>query len=151
MEPGYDLNLYAIREIEDEATCGGNLFLMLDFLGGCTMRKWLRVVVAAAFVLAAVGGDSYAGGKGGRSSSSGSSRSSGARSSGVRSAPRSSPGTGSRSSGTSVRGYTRSNGTRVESHQRSSADGNFRNNYSTRGNTNPSTGKAGTRVTPPKK
>jgi hypothetical protein len=43
-----------------------------------------------------------------------------------------------------VRGYTRSNGTYVAPHHRSSPDSNPYNNYSTRGNTNPYTGKAGT-------
>lgn len=45
---------------------------------------------------------------------------------------------------TSVNGYYRKNGTYVQPHQRSNADGNPWNNYSTRGNTNPYTGKRGT-------
>ena len=49
-----------------------------------------------------------------------------------------------------VRGYYRKNGTYVAPHYRSSPDGNFGNNWSTKGNVNPHTGKAGTRVTPPK-
>jgi hypothetical protein len=48
-----------------------------------------------------------------------------------------------------VRGYTKSNGTYVAPHYRSSPDGNFSNNWSTKGNFNPYTGKEGTRVTPP--
>ena len=48
-----------------------------------------------------------------------------------------------------VRGYTKSNGTYVRGHYRSRPDGNFGNNWSTKGNVNPYTGKAGTRVTPP--
>jgi hypothetical protein len=59
-----------------------------------------------------------------------------------------SPGTGSKSSSSRVHGYTRSNGTRVESHRRTTPEGSFRNNYSTKGNVNPHTGKSGTRVTP---
>ena len=43
-----------------------------------------------------------------------------------------------------VRGYTKSNGTYVAPHHRSSPDSSLSNNYSTRGNTNPYTGKAGT-------
>lgn len=62
----------------------------------------------------------------------------------------SSPGTGSRQSSTSVRSYTRKDGTRVEAHKRSTADGKFQNNWSTKGNQNPSTGKEGSRVTPPR-
>lgn len=49
----------------------------------------------------------------------------------------------------SVRGYTRSDGTYVAPHMRSAPDGNFSNNWSTRGNTNPYTGKEGTRDAPP--
>ena len=49
-----------------------------------------------------------------------------------------------------VKGYTRKNGTYVAPHYRSNPDGNFSNNWSTKGNTNPHTGKPGTRVTPPK-
>jgi hypothetical protein len=52
-------------------------------------------------------------------------------------------------SSTHVRGYTRKEGTHVEPHERSNADHNFSNNWSTKGNTNPFTGKEGTRETPP--
>jgi hypothetical protein len=44
-----------------------------------------------------------------------------------------------------VRGYYRSNGTYVQPHYRSNPDGNRYNNWSTRGNVNPYTGKRGTR------
>lgn len=44
---------------------------------------------------------------------------------------------------TSVRGYYRSNGTYVEPYQRSRADSNPYNNYSTRGSNNPYTGSRG--------
>ena len=50
-----------------------------------------------------------------------------------------------------VGGYVRSNGTYVAPHFRSAPDGNFNNNWSTKGNVNPYTGKNGTRVTPPSK
>lgn len=55
-------------------------------------------------------------------------------------------------SGGSVRvsGYGRANGTYVGPHFRSAPDGNFYNNWSTRGNTNPYTGVAGTRTAPPR-
>lgn len=43
-----------------------------------------------------------------------------------------------------VNGYTRSNGTHVDGYHRSSPDGNPYNNYSTKGNVNPYTGKVGT-------
>lgn len=45
---------------------------------------------------------------------------------------------------TYVRGYTRSDGTYVQGHWRSSPDGNPYNNYSYPGNTNPYTGKIAT-------
>lgn len=44
----------------------------------------------------------------------------------------------------SVRGYTRSNGTYVQSHHRSAPDGIRSNNWSHYGNVNPYTGKVGT-------
>ena len=46
---------------------------------------------------------------------------------------------------TSVKGHYRKNGTYVSPHHRSKADGTTSNNWSTKGNTNPYTGKAGTR------
>lgn len=47
-----------------------------------------------------------------------------------------------------VKGYFRSNGTYVQPHYRSNPDGNFYNNWSTYPNTNPYTGKVGTKLTP---
>jgi hypothetical protein len=47
-----------------------------------------------------------------------------------------------------VKGHYR-NGTYVRPHYRSNPDGNFYNNWSTKGNYNPYTGAEGTRVTPP--
>lgn len=44
-----------------------------------------------------------------------------------------------------VNGYTRRDGTYVGGHYRSSPNGNFNDNYSTYGNTNPYTGEPGTR------
>lgn len=44
----------------------------------------------------------------------------------------------------SIRGYYRSNGTYVQSHQRTAPNYTRDDNYSTVGNTNPYTGKAGT-------
>ena len=62
-----------------------------------------------------------------------------------------SPSTGSSHSATNVRGYTRKDGTYVAPHQRSTRDGDFKNNWSTKGNQNPNTGKEGTRQTPPQR
>ena len=47
-----------------------------------------------------------------------------------------------------VRGHYRSNGTYVQPHYRSAPDGNFFNNWSTKPNINPYTGKRGTLHTP---
>ena len=44
----------------------------------------------------------------------------------------------------SVKGYTRKDGTYVSPHYRTAPDGNFYNNWSTKGNVNPYTGKEGT-------
>ena len=45
----------------------------------------------------------------------------------------------------SVRGYTRQNGTYVQPSHRSNPDGNPNNNWSTKGNTNPYTGREGSK------
>src|SRR5438552_2648263 len=45
----------------------------------------------------------------------------------------------------SVRGYTTKSGTYVAPHMRSAPDGNVWNNWSTKGNVNPYTGKEGTK------
>jgi len=44
-----------------------------------------------------------------------------------------------------IHGYTRSNGTYVEPHYRSSPNNTAYDNWSTKGNVNPYTGEAGTR------
>lgn len=46
---------------------------------------------------------------------------------------------------TSVRGYTKKSGTYVAPHQRTAPNKTKMDNYSTKGNTNPYTGKAGTK------
>lgn len=56
-----------------------------------------------------------------------------------------SSGTGSSSSSHSVRGYTKRNGTYVAPYRKSNPDRTQRNNYSTKGNVNPYTGKGGTK------
>lgn len=54
-------------------------------------------------------------------------------------------GTGSSSSSHAVRGYTTRRGTTVAPHRQTNPDHTQRNNYSTKGNVNPWTGKTGTR------
>lgn len=46
---------------------------------------------------------------------------------------------------TYVRGYTKSNGTYVQGHYKTKSNNSLYDNYSTRGNTNPYTGKKGTK------
>ena len=55
-------------------------------------------------------------------------------------APKASPG-GSHS----VHGYTKRSGTYVAPHRKTNPDSTKRNNYDSKGNVNPSTGKAGTK------
>lgn len=53
---------------------------------------------------------------------------------------------GYRSSGhVSVKGYTTKSGTHVQTHKRTSPNGSKRDNWSTKGNHNPYTGKEGTK------
>jgi hypothetical protein len=54
-------------------------------------------------------------------------------------------GTGSKSSNTSVCGYTKKSGTYVAPHRRTTPDHTQKNNWTTKGNTNPYTGKEGTK------
>lgn len=54
-------------------------------------------------------------------------------------------GTGSSSSSHAVRGYTTKRGTKVAPHRQTNPDHTQLNNYSTKGNVNPSTGKTGTK------
>lgn len=53
--------------------------------------------------------------------------------------------TASAQSTTQVRGHFRSDGTYVQPHQRTTPNRTLNDNWSTRGNTNPNTGVAGTR------
>ena len=107
-------------------------------------RRVVLAVVAGALLF--LGADASA--KGGRGShSSGKSTVSHSNHS---SASRS-PGTGAKTQSTQVRAYTRKDGTHVAAAKRSTPDKNINNNWSTKGNTNPSTGKKGTHVEPPRK
>lgn len=54
-------------------------------------------------------------------------------------------GASSAAADTSVRGYTKKDGTYVQPHRRSDPDRSRYNNYSTKGNVNPYTGKKGTK------
>jgi hypothetical protein len=56
------------------------------------------------------------------------------------------PGTGSKMSSQPVRGYIRKDGTYVTPHRRSTPDKKTEDNWSTKGNSNPYTGKEGSKV-----
>ena len=58
---------------------------------------------------------------------------------------RSASGTGAKSAHEHVSGYTTKKGTRVAGYNRSTRDGTKANNWSTKGNVNPETGKRGTK------
>ena len=60
-------------------------------------------------------------------------------------------GTGSSKSSSKVSSYHKKDGTHVTAHHRTTKDSSFRNNYSSKPNHNPHTGKTGTRITPPNK
>lgn len=49
-----------------------------------------------------------------------------------------------------VRGYTKADGTYVAPHRQTNPDSTKRNNWSSRGNVNPDTGKVGTKSPDPK-
>lgn len=59
--------------------------------------------------------------------------------------PRAATGTGSKAAHEHVSGYTKKNGTYVTPHDRSTKDSTKTNNWSTKGNVNPETGKKGTK------
>lgn len=58
------------------------------------------------------------------------------------------PGTGSKQESTGVSGYTKKNGEYVAPHRRSTPDQTTDNNWSTKPNSNPYTGKEGSRTNP---
>ncbi len=90
----------------------------------------MRVLALATVLVLGLGSNAVAGRRGGGGGH--------ARASGM-------SGTGSSSSSHSVRGYTKKNGTYVAPHRQTNADHTQLNNYSTKGNYNPSTTKTGTR------
>ena len=96
--------------------------------------KRLIIFIALIAVAAGVGSPNAYAGKSGSSSSR-------STSSGV--------GTGSNPSSKGVSGYTKLNGTSVAPHQRSTRDATKDNNWTTKPNTNPYTGKEGSKVIPP--
>jgi uncharacterized protein YdeI (BOF family) len=54
-------------------------------------------------------------------------------------------GTGAKTQREHVRSYTKKNGDRVAAHDRSTKDSTKSNNWTTKGNSNPETGKAGSK------
>ncbi len=61
------------------------------------------------------------------------------------------PGTGGKPASTSVRGHVTKQGVYVPPHQRTTPDKTINNNWSTKPNTNPYTGKEGSKTEPPPK
>jgi hypothetical protein len=105
------------------------------------MRKQIFVALVLALSIPAF---AYAGGHGGGHGGGHSAGHGGSHSGGSHSS-KAATGTGSKSQREHVSGYTRKNGTHVATHDRSTKDSTKRNNWSTKGNVNPETGKAGTK------
>jgi hypothetical protein len=102
----------------------------------------MRTIALAALLVFGLVSSADAGRRGGGGGGSHSSRSHSGSHSGGRSGT---TGTGSSSNSHAVRGYTTKRGTYVAPHRQTDPDHTQRNNYSTKGNVNPWTGKAGTR------
>lgn len=92
-------------------------------------RRLMLWALAPVFALGTAAQALARGGGGGHAGSSGSHSS----------------GTGSNPSSHSVKGYTKKDGTSVQPHQQTNPNGTTRDNYGTRGNVNPYTGKVGTK------
>jgi len=93
----------------------------------------MRTISMAVLLVFGLMSDVEAGRRGGGGSSSSRGRPSGM------------TGTGSSSSSHVVHGYTKKNGTQVAPHRQTNPDHTQRNNYSTKGNVNPSNSKTGTK------
>lgn len=102
--------------------------------------NFFMLIMAFVFLIS---NDSFARGSGGGHSHSGSSRSS--HSNYVSRASRPSYVNKASKSSVSVKGYYKKNGKYVAAHKRSKPDKTKKNNWSTKGNTNPYTGKLGTK------
>ena len=96
----------------------------------------MRALLLGFAMVVAAGSGAWAGHRGGGSSH----HSSGGRS------HTAATGTGSSHSSHAVKGYTTKRGTYVAPHRQSNSDGTQRNNWSTKGNANPSTGRTGTKT-----
>lgn len=104
------------------------------------MKKRLLVLILSLALFSSGIGEALARGGGG---GKGSYRSSGSRSSGYKSAT--SRSTCRSASPVRVQGYTKRNGTYVKPHYRTAPNATKSDNWSTKGNINPYTGKAGTK------
>lgn len=98
------------------------------------MKIALVAILAICLAAPAFARGGHGGGHGGGHASSGSHHSS-----------KPATGTGAKSAREHVSGYTKKDGTHVAAHNRSTKDSTKTNNWSTKGNTNPETGKAGTK------
>ncbi|HZV67133.1 MAG TPA: hypothetical protein VFG03_19745 [Telluria sp.] len=102
------------------------------------MKKIVLAVCAIAFALPSL---ARPGGHGGGHSIARNGHSTG----GAHHAGKQATGTGAKTQREHVSGFTKKNGTRVASHDRSTKDGTKKNNWSTKGNVNLDTGKPGTK------
>jgi hypothetical protein len=96
------------------------------------MKKPALVVLSLLLTLPALA----SGGHGGHS---------GSRGGGSHHSAKPATGTGAKSQREHVGSYTKKSGARVAAHDRSTKDATKANNWSTKGNSNPETGKAGTK------
>jgi len=106
----------------------------------------MRTIAMAVLLVFGLASSAEAGRRGGSHSSPGRRSSSGHAS--ASHAPRShagETGTGSSPHSHAVRGYTTKSGTYVAPHRATDPDHTQRNNYTTKGNVNPSNGKTGTK------
>lgn len=118
------------------------------------MNSLFRIGMLAALSLSLLSSEVHAkgGGKGdGTKSKAGSSKGSGVKAAGSKGGGTSSKVGSSKGGGSNgashvhIQGHTRSNGTYVAPHVRTRPDTTLLNNWSTKGNVNPYTGKSGTR------
>jgi hypothetical protein len=97
------------------------------------MKKTLLLAISLLLSLPALAGGGHGGHGGGASRAS------------AYHATKPATGTGAKAQREHVRSYTKKNGARVTAHDRSTKDTSKTNNWSTKGNSNPETGKTGTK------
>jgi hypothetical protein len=104
------------------------------------MKKMILVVCALVFALPSIARPGSHGGGGHSGAHSGGHSTTSAHLSGKQAT-----GTGAKAQKEHVSGYTKKDGTRVAGHDRSTKDSTKKNNWTTKGNVNPETGKPGSK------